>query len=424
MGAESQWHFATRVLPRVRATPGLEWKASLVEVAQADFIAAHLDSAVLLPSSEYQRAPMAFLLADHFEQRASGLPIPLAAAEPLTVVVPDEPERATTEGLPANYQPDEWVLLKDGVAYILPPVPNGVEQLGDAERLYASNGALAARVFPARWQGIPPTPQTLDASFANGLDLIGYQASAFVAGRPLTLTLYWQPRHRIKADVQMVVQLLDRNGQKRAGVHDWPLHEAYRVRAWQPGEIIPLSHRFDIPSDLEPGGYRLIAGPYDLIHQEPIPLLNGQAYPTIAAFKIPLPPTAVEPAQAVEADFGETIDLTGHTLSPTSEGLRVTLFWVANDEPQADYTVFVHLVDANGQIAGQADAQPLKGHYPTSIWSLNERVVDEHTVSAPPGQYHVYVGLYQWETLARLPVTVKAERLSEDRLLLGVVKVP
>jgi len=424
MGAESQWHFATQVLPQVKATPGLEWKASLVELAEADYIAAHLDSALLLPSSEYQRAPLAFLLAEYLPHRASGLPIPLAPGETLTVVMPAEPERATTEGLPANYRSDEWILLEDGVAYFLPPVPNGVEPVGNAQPLYASNGALAAKVFPARWQGVSPVIQPFDASFANGLDLVGYQASELAAGQPLTITLYWRPRHAVQADAQMVVQLLDRDGQKRAAIHDWPLREAYRVRAWATNETIPTSYRFDIPSDLPPGPYRLIAGPYDLIHQRRIPLLGGQGYPTVATLKIPLPPSAAMPDQVVQADFGQIIDLTGYTLSPIRDGLHVTLFWEAKDVIQADYTVFIHLLDAGGEIAGQADAQPLGGQYPTSIWSLDERVVDEHSVSAPPGEYEVYVGLYQWETLTRLAVTQQGKRLPGDRLLLGVIKVP
>jgi hypothetical protein len=423
MGAESQWHFAARVLPQVKAMPGLEWKASLVEVAEADYIAAHLDSALLLPSSEYQRAPLAFLLAEHFPHRASGLPISLTPADTLRVVAPAEPERATTEGLPANYHSDEWVLLKDGVARFLPPVPNGVKLLSDGQPLYASNGALAAQVFPARWQGVTPAIQPFRASFANGLDLVGYQASELATGQPLTVTLYWRPRHTIMADVQMVVQLLDRNGQKRLGVHDWPLREAYRVRAWQPDETVPLSYRFEIPSDLPPGPYRLIAGPYDLIHQRPIPLLNGQEYPTVATLKIALPPSAAVPDRVVHADFGGIIELKGHTLSPTSDGLQVTLFWEATDVSQTDYTVFVHLVEKE-QIVGQADAQPLEGQYPTSIWSLGETVVDAHSVAAPAGEYEVYVGLYQWETLARLPVTIQKERLQGDRLLLGVVQIP
>ena len=86
--------------------------------------------------------------------------------------------------------------------------------------------------------------------------------------------------------------------------------------------------------------------------------------------------------------------------------------------------VVLYLVDAGGQIVGQADSQPVEGHYPTSIWDPGEIVVDEHRIAAPPGEYQVYVGLYQWETSTRLSAALDGERIPDDRLLLGVVKVP
>ena len=66
----------------------------------------------------------------------------------------------------------------------------------------------------------------------------------------------------------------------------------------------------------------------------------------------------------------------------------------------------------------------LGGQYPTSIWEAGDAVVDRHSVTAPPGEYQVYVGLYQWETSVRLPVALGGEGPPEDRLSLGVVKVP
>jgi hypothetical protein len=295
--------------------------------------------------------------------------------------------------------------------------------MGDSQPLYASNGALAAEVYWARWQGDLPVIEPLDVSFANGLDLVGYQKSDLGAGEPFTVTLYWQPRRELKADVQMVVQLLDRDGGKVAAVHDWPLREAYRVQAWRPHETMPLSYRFDIPTDLSPGPYRLMAGPYDLMHQARIPLLDGQEIATVATVKIALPPSNERPDRSVEASFGRAIALTGYTLSPTSSGLDVTLFWRAQALVPEDYTVFVHLVDHDGRLVAQADAQPLGGRYPTSIWSIDERVIDPHQVPAPPGEYRVYVGLYLWQTLERLPVSINGRPLPDGQLKLDVVQV-
>jgi len=73
-----------------------------------------------------------------------------------------------------------------------------------------------------------------------------------------------------------------------------------------------------------------------------------------------------------------------------------------------DYTVFVHVVDRNGALLTQHDGQPASGEEPTSGWAWDQVVLDTHTVqiphTAPPGSYEVRVGMYQLQTMQRLPV--------------------
>ena len=209
-GLYRQWDYTTRVKPLSLAARGLEWQASLVEIAEAEYIANHLDTPILLPSSEYQRTPLTFLLAEYFPHRTGGLDEPLEPGEIVTVIQPVEPDRPTTEGIPSGYIPDEWVLLKDGTAYFLPPIPDSIEPInGESSSIVASNGVLAAEAFSARWLGAPPEYIPLQASFANNLDLVGYQSSDLTAGQPLLLTFYWQPAQKIEEDVEVFVQLLN-----------------------------------------------------------------------------------------------------------------------------------------------------------------------------------------------------------------------
>jgi hypothetical protein len=342
----------------------------------------------------------------------------------VTIIFPAEPERPTTEGTPAGYIEDEWTLLQDGKAYFLPPLPDSVDRLGPEEAVWASNGVLAAHAYAGRWRGVLPEISRVSESFSNGLDLVGYQASHFASGQPLTITLYWRPEAGIGQDVQLFVQLLDRNGEARTGFHDWPMHGAYRVRAWQPGEIVPLSYQLSIPADLALGGYRLICGAVDLVRQVRIPLASGEELAELTMLKIPPPTSQAVPAHSIDATFGSEIELAGYTLSPQTSALRVRLFWQARAAPRSDYTVFVHLVDADGRLVAQSDAQPVNGTYPTSIWSVGEAVEDEHHIAVPSGRYRVYAGLYRWDTMERLPVVSAGEPVADDRLLLGSVTVP
>ena len=71
-----------------------------------------------------------------------------------------------------------------------------------------------------------------------------------------------------------------------------------------------------------------------------------------------------------------------------------------------DYTVFIHLLDSEGHIQGQADSPPSAGTYPTSVWDAGEVIADLHTISLrpnlPPGEYRLAIGLYDPETGQRL----------------------
>ncbi|HUV74700.1 MAG TPA: glycosyltransferase family 39 protein [Anaerolineae bacterium] len=421
-GVESQWDLAYRVMPRAQAGSGLEWRASLVEIAEAGYVRQHLDDPILLPTSEYQRAPLAFLLAEDFPNRVGGVPVPLDSGQRVMVIRPVQPERPTTEGLPSGYLADTWVLLDKGVIWFLPPIPDSVSPVGAPEFLLAKNGALAAEVYPARWKGSQPQAEDLSVAFQNGLKLVGYHATPFAPGGVVTVTLYWRAERQITADAEMFVQVLDRHSNFIAGVHDWPLRGAYRVRAWGPGETIPLSYNLAIPSDAPPGPYRIVAGAFDLLRRTRIALSGGGDYATVGTVKIPLPPSDSVPAHRLHADFGEVIELSGYTLGSSVEGaVHVELFWRAKAMPGTDYTVFVHVVDENGNIVAQSDSAPLNGQYPTSIWSPGESIVEERTIAAPGGEYRVFVGLYRLDTLERVRVVLDGEPLQDARVPLGTV---
>jgi hypothetical protein len=73
----------------------------------------------------------------------------------------------------------------------------------------------------------------------------------------------------------------------------------------------------------------------------------------------------------------------------------------------------------------QVDTQPRGGNYPTSIWDVGEVVRDEYILQLPAdlarGDYRVSLGLYQYPSLARLPMSDAAGRLLDDHLILDDV---
>ena len=90
---------------------------------------------------------------------------------------------------------------------------------------------------------------------------------------------------------------------------------------------------------------------------------------------------------------------------------------------ESDYTVFVHVLDAEGQVRAQRDVQPMDGRAPTSWWLPGEVIRDEHILPLrdahlPPGIYTLSIGMYHWTTGERLPLTdSNGRRLTDDRLI-------
>src|SRR4030042_2874220 len=93
----------------------------------------------------------------------------------------------------------------------------------------------------------------------------------------------------------------------------------------------------------------------------------------------------------------------------------------------ADYTVFAHLIDAEGQVVAQYDGQPLGGFYPTSFWDVGDVVLDELNLAVGPavpvGKYELVGGMYLLSTGQRLAVLAHGGQTVGDRVSLGEVVV-
>ncbi len=133
----------------------------------------------------------------------------------------------------------------------------------------------------------------------------------------------------------------------------------------------------------------------------------------------------------VEFYLGDKIGLLGYDLNPKrlrpGEAIAVTLYWKALDEIRTSYTVFNHLLDLQGRVQGQRDGIPGRGQMPTTEWYPGEIVIDRYYVlldpHAPPGEYTLEAGVYDWMTLERLPVYDRSGGSLGDRIVLGPILV-
>lgn len=266
------------------------------------------------------------------------------------------------------------------------------------------------------------------ASFAQGLDLIGYDLTpaSLQPGETLTVTLHWQARDWVGAPYTAYVHLLDPAGQGVAQVDGPPFGGLHPTDHWVPGERLPDSRRLVVPAGAAPGRYPIVVGWYDPHTMEPLPLASGEDRLLLAY----LPVGSVEiggPGTELQASLAGQVELTGFDLWRASgdqwvslaEGealqpgdrLKVRLLWRALAEMDHDYTVFVHLKGPAGDFWGQHDGQPEGGRYPTSYWRSGDLVADEHELvvgEGVAGTGQLLAGMYRLETMERLgePVTL------------------
>jgi mannosyltransferase len=108
--------------------------------------------------------------------------------------------------------------------------------------------------------------------------------------------------------------------------------------------------------------------------------------------------------QPASADFAGKVKLLGLRRTPHA---GVILFWQATAAMDADYTVFVHLLDAGDKTLANADHLPA---YPTHLWRPGQAVPDPAILKLPaglaPGDYRLEVGFYNAadRTMPRLPL--------------------
>lgn len=265
------------------------------------------------------------------------------------------------------------------------------------------------------------------------------------AGQPLEVVLYWQAQAPLSINYRVFVHLDAANGQTYANVDHLNPADIPTSR-WPPGLYLRHPLRLELPADLPPVRYTLTAGAYDPETGARLPLTScercpagsqpGEVVPLAHVWVLPaLPLDETAIAQRLDVRLGEKIELVGCDLPAggrdTGEAsdrlasdrrlLRFSLYWRSRAPLTTRYTVFVHAVDAQGRLLAQADGPPLGGLYPTDAWLPGQLIQDSRGLALPAGVHALLVGLYDADTVTRLPaIDASGQRLADDAVRLEI----
>ncbi len=132
-----------------------------------------------------------------------------------------------------------------------------------------------------------------------------------------------------------------------------------------------------------------------------------QVEPVIAVVQRPSLPAEARPSNTRNERLGDRITLLGYDLEyEQSGGVRLTLYWQADGPTLRPYTVFTHVLSADGSLIAQKDNMPAGGLRPPTCWQRGEIIVDSYAIEFPldmaAGAYQVRVGMYDARTGDRL----------------------
>ncbi len=94
------------------------------------------------------------------------------------------------------------------------------------------------------------------------------------------------------------------------------------------------------------------------------------------------------------ADQAEVAE-TAHRVECTPDAIILRVAWHAEDHPQRDLSVFVHLLDASGSVIAQDDhSAPVYGWRPLTTWDAEEVVRDVYSLPRLADAARISYGLY------------------------------
>ncbi|MCL4297226.1 MAG: DUF2079 domain-containing protein [Anaerolineae bacterium] len=290
-----------------------------------------------------------------------------------------------------------------------------------------------------------PKPQyPLNVEFGDELRLLGFDVLDDPRRQETSVRLYWQALRPLDRELRLYPFFVNAEGQVIETTEQRPLLTQlwFPPRLWRPGETIiaetmpwVLGERWSLAigvlagNDWTDWSQRLPiqtaesddtpCTPAPLHPCTPAPLRRFEAntWVRLATFErqgrelVEITPAepSLQPTRPLQVNFDGKMELRGYDVKREGSNLAVILYWQAVTTMPLDYTVFVHLVDSAGKTVAQHDGQPSwEVPLPTSTWQPGEMLQDRHLLALPadlpPGEHHLEVGVYYWQTLERLPV--------------------
>jgi hypothetical protein len=245
--------------------------------------------------------------------------------------------------------------------------------------------------------------------FGDAYELLGYTLNqqSVAKGETLNVTLYWRALRPLDGPYAPTVQLVNPSISEAWGTTGSFFIGAASINH-QPDYFISDTYKLPINAD---------APPY--ISHVSVQLQNGQTKEALRLpdgsdrLLLPVPVRVIgSGASAVKrlnVTINDSVELWCASTSTADNNLNLTLYWhVLKPLPQSDLRVFVHGLDASGQLVSQGDAPPLNGQYAPSDWLAGQTLVDHYQLADAGKITQLAVGMFSLSG-GQLPMTLDGQ---------------
>ncbi len=276
---------------------------------------------------------------------------------------------------------------------------------------------------PAIVEKIPESATPIGAYF-DDLELVAVEAQTVTVeeGGHIPIKLYWRAKQPIEIPYSLYLHALGRGYTEIGKIDTYPGGGLLPTTQMQPGVITQDSYLLELdPAFDAPTIVRILIGVWDTETNQILKptTADGVAMGSVIVETGVAYPDNREGCQRAlpndttfHATFGHFAAMRAEALKPrytAGDDITVTLYWDRLGSTETDWTIFIHLLNTKGVLVSQADAPPLSGDYPTSLWLKPCQVIDTHVLhipdDLPTGDYQILVGLYNTmsPTLVRAP---------------------
>lgn len=318
------------------------------------------------------------------------------------------------------------------------PLPLGLPALpytiGLTVRMQAKDDVLQADVREAtpaqvacclRWPSLPGVGQREIWRGADAALAEAEYPDVLRPGQPLPVALTWRKLAPEAPGWDTRITLSGVLGGEVATSAAPAGDPAFPVAAWPAGEAVRDVRALQVPFTTAPGVYRL-----SLERMRDGARVDGADLGFVRMEDYPRTPVAGAIEHPVDAAAGD-IALLGYSFDETVERGRPLDFvthWRVERAPQRDGVLFLHVVDANGQLVSQDDNPPDGGKRSTLTYRAGDGIDQVHRIvlkpELPSGEYRLLAGIYDREGGARWPARQSGQPALNDLVELGAITVP